>query len=168
MTRILRASKILAMRRRELLISAMVLFMLALTPVYLCTQPAFSQSTNNTVKSLMDEGVSLYKEGNYSQAIPYYNEILSIDPNNTEAIYNKGLALDVLGKYEDAITHYNKVLEVFPNSTGALVNTGGALADLGNYAESINYFDKTLSIDPNNTIAIENKKSALSLMSGDR
>jgi len=128
------------------------------------TLGSLAQSSNTTTDQLLERGESLYTQGDLDDAIRYYNEVLTIEPNNTGAIYDKGLALDVLGKYEDAMVHYDMLLSVEPDNINALVNKGAALADLGNYQESIEYFDKVLSIDPNNVLAAENKKLATSVM----
>lgn len=128
------------------------------------TLGSLAQSSNTTTEQLLEKGESLYAQGDLADAIRYYNEVLTIEPNNIGAIYDKGLALDVLGKHEDAIVHYDMLLSVTPDNINALVNKGAALADLGNYQESIKYFDQVLSIDPNNVLAGENKKLATSLM----
>jgi tetratricopeptide (TPR) repeat protein len=38
---------------------------------------------------LNDKGAALYASGNYTQALQYFNEALSIDPNYKEALSNK-------------------------------------------------------------------------------
>jgi tetratricopeptide (TPR) repeat protein len=126
-----------------------------------------TQPNDPTTDQLLEKGESLYAQGNFTEAIQYYNQVLAVDLNNTAAIYDKGLALDVLGKHVDAIAHYNKLLSLQPENVNALVNKGGALGDLGNYQEAIKYFDKVLSIDPNNDLAAENKKLATSLLNNN-
>ena len=128
------------------------------------TLESLAQPNDPTTDQLLGKGESLYAQGNITEAIQYYNQVLAIDLNHTGAIYDKGLALDVLGKHEDAIAHYDKLLSLQPDNLNALVNKGGALGDLGNFQEAIKYFDKVLSIDPNNDLAAENKKLAASLL----
>jgi len=131
------------------------------------TLASLAQSADTTTDQLLGKGESPYVNGNLTDAIRYYNEVLAVEPNNTGAIYDKGLALDVLGKHEDAIVHYDILLSVQPDNINALVNKGGALADLGSYQEAIKYFDKVLSIDPNNELTEENKKLATSLLNNN-
>jgi tetratricopeptide (TPR) repeat protein len=131
------------------------------------TLVSLAQPNDPTTDQLLGKGESLYAQGNLTEAILYYNQVLAIDLNNTAAIYDKGLALDVLGKHEDAIVHYDKLLSLQPDNINALVNKGGALGDLGNYQEAIKYFDRVLSIDPNNVLAAENKKLAASLLNNN-
>lgn len=125
---------------------------------------SLAQPNDLKMDQLLEKGESLYAQGNITEAIQYYNQVLAIDLNHTGAIYDKGLALDVLGKHEDAITHYDKLLSLQPDNINALVNKGGALGDLGNFQEAIKYFDKVMSIDPNNDLAAENKKLAVTLL----
>jgi tetratricopeptide (TPR) repeat protein len=131
------------------------------------TLVSLAQPNNLTTDQLLGKGESLYAQGNTTEAILFYNQVLAIDLNNTGAIYDKGLALDILGKHEDAIAHYDMLLSLQPDNINALVNKGGALGDLGNYQEAIKYFDKVLSLDPNNALAAENKKLAASLMNNN-
>jgi len=144
------------------------LLLVTLTLLLQCeTLVSLGQPNDLTTDQLLGKGESLYAQGNLTEAIQYYNQVLAIDLNNTGAIYDKGLALDVLGKHEDAIAHYDKLLSLQPDNINALVNKGGALGDLGNYQEAIEYFDKVLSIDPNNDLASENKKLAASLLNNN-
>jgi tetratricopeptide (TPR) repeat protein len=131
------------------------------------TLVSLAQPNNLTTDQLLERGESLYAQGNTTEAIQYYNQVLAIDLNNTGAIYDKGLALDVLGKHEVAIAHYDKLLSLQPDNINALLNKGGALGDLENYQEATKYFDKVLSIDPNNDLAAENKKLAASLVNNN-
>jgi tetratricopeptide (TPR) repeat protein len=45
----------------------------------------------------------LYELGNYSQAIPYVDKALAIDPNFKVALSGKGYVLNSLGNYSQAM-----------------------------------------------------------------
>ena len=42
---------------------------------------------------------ALYSQGNYTQAIQYYDRAFAVDPNDTYALNGKGNALDGIGRY---------------------------------------------------------------------
>jgi Flp pilus assembly protein TadD len=48
------------------------------------------------------EGVTLYNESKYDEAIKAYDEAIRLAPNLIEAWNNKGMALDALGKTTEA------------------------------------------------------------------
>ena len=43
--------------------------------------------------SLNGKGNALYSQGNYTQAIQYYDKALAVDPNDKDALNGKGDAL---------------------------------------------------------------------------
>jgi len=103
--------------------------------------------------------------GNYTEAIPYFDKALAINPNYTLALNNKGAALYGLGRYNESIAYFDKALSVNPGYTTALYNKGAALSKLGIYNESIAYFDKVLAIQPTNALALAGKKLDLAAFS---
>jgi len=111
------------------------------------------------------KGMAYLNEGNYTEAIPYFDKALAINPNYTLALNNKGAALYSLGIYNESIAYFDKALSVNPGYTTALYNKGAALSKLGIYNESIAYFDKVLSIQPTNTLALAGKKLDLATFS---
>ena len=54
---------------------------------------AFAEDSE-LVNSIIERGKSLYNEGNYTEAIKYFDGVLAIDPENVDALYQKGLTLD--------------------------------------------------------------------------
>src|SRR5215467_2126576 len=59
--------------------------------------------------TLIKKGNTLFYQGNYTQAIQYYDKALAIDPNNKVALANKGNALVQLGNYTQSIQYYDKL-----------------------------------------------------------
>jgi tetratricopeptide (TPR) repeat protein len=111
------------------------------------------------------KGMAYLYVGNYTEAIPYFDKALAINPNYTLALNNKGAALYGLGIYNESIAYFDKALSVNPGYTTALYNKGAALSKLGIYNESIAYFDKVLAIQPTNALALAGKKLDLAAFS---
>ena len=106
-------------------------------------------SATQMIDALSNKGATLNSLGNYTQAIPYLDRALAIDPKYDYALYNKAVALNGLGNYTGAITYLDKTLAIDPKNEKALSGKGLNLNALGNYSGAIRYFDKTLAIDPN-------------------
>ena len=129
-------------------------------------------------KFLSDEGIALYKQGKYQEAIEFYDKALVIDPNYTLAQDNKKLALE--GLYKEKPSNYDitsrgtmpkgwkptsqhtNTSSHFGDST-SLIDKGNDLVNLGKYQEAIEWFDKALAIEPNNVKALTGKGAALGL-----
>jgi Flp pilus assembly protein TadD len=56
-----------------------------------------ADSNPNPIDDLLIQGDTALNEGNYEKAIQYYDKVLAIDPNDTEAVNSKGISLDNLG-----------------------------------------------------------------------
>ena len=63
-------------------------------------------------KLSIGEELSLEIIKNYENAISFYSDASSLDPDNIEIYYAKGLILSKLKMWEEAIDNYNKVFEL--------------------------------------------------------
>jgi len=55
----------------------------------------------------------LNKLGKYDEAIKFFDKVLEINPNFSEAWYGKAIALEKLGKIPEAIECYNRALDLY-------------------------------------------------------
>jgi tetratricopeptide (TPR) repeat protein len=132
-------------------------------------QQSLQAAKHSSYSTLIEKGIDfIYNQGNYTEAIKYFDRVLSIDPNNIDAIFYKGAALGSLGKTSEAIPFINKAimlsdkaLAIDPNNIDVLSIKGRALNRLANYNDAIKYFDKVLAIEPKNEYALANKGVAL-------
>ena len=83
--------------------------------------------------TLIKKGNTLFYQGNYTQAMQYYDKALAIDPNIEEAPTGKGTALYGLGNYIQALQYFNKALAIDPNNKVALSGKGASLNRIGHY-----------------------------------
>jgi tetratricopeptide (TPR) repeat protein len=148
-----------------LLWGSLTIVFFSVSQSYAQQQPASNSPDNQTASDLSNkffrQGNLFFDQGNYSQAIPYYDKALGFEPANATILYNKALSLDRLGNTTEAISYYDKVLAINPNDTFTLNNKGLALDSLGKHDEAISYFDRLLAINPNDADALYNKGVAL-------
>lgn len=95
----------------------------------------FSFSTN--AFDLFQEGVAYHKEGEYEQAIEYYDMALETDPLLIDAWSNKGYALQSLGLYDEALENYYRALEIDSGFADAWYNKACLHSILGEKAKMI-------------------------------
>ncbi len=102
----------------------------AVAPAAPLAQP--QQST----QQLMDEGVSYYKAGRYSEAIAVFDRLIQLTPNYAGAYYNKGNALTGMGRFDEAVAAYDQAIRLAPNVGDAYTAKGRALESLGRIDEA--------------------------------
>lgn len=64
---------------------------------------------------LIKKGKTLLVEGNFEQALSYFEQAVLLDQNNAEIWNLKGASLRSLGRYDDALECFNKALELDPS-----------------------------------------------------
>lgn len=57
-------------------------------------------AVKSSIKTRMDEGIALYRDGKFKEAIVSWNKVLTVDPGNEEAVFNIIRAERVLEKLE--------------------------------------------------------------------
>jgi len=74
----------------------------------LLTAPAFAQ---NDAHALVEQGIKLFDQGKYTNAIEKYQAALKIDSTDLQADYELGYTLYVSGKPNDAIPYLERILK---------------------------------------------------------
>ena len=69
------------------------------------------------VDILVKSGKKFLDEGDYNNALSFFDQALSIEPINADLWNLKGIALRSLGRYDEASDCYNKSLEIEPRDT---------------------------------------------------
>jgi Flp pilus assembly protein TadD len=68
---------------------------------------------------LIKKGKALLMEGNFEQALSYFEQAILLDQNNAEIWNLKGASLRSLGRYDEALECFNKALELDPSDKNA-------------------------------------------------
>ena len=74
--------------------------------------------------ALFNQGLALLEDGQYDQAIVYFNKAIEINPRYAEAYNSRGYVFRKRGQYEKAISDCNKAIEINPRYAEAYNNRG--------------------------------------------
>jgi predicted negative regulator of RcsB-dependent stress response/predicted nucleic acid-binding Zn ribbon protein len=114
--------------------------------------------------SAVAQGDRLVKEGQFHEAIQYYNKAIRIGSKPATAWTAKGVAYKRLKQYEDALRCHEMAIKLDPNNEIAWTNRGDVHFRLERYKEALNAFDKALDIRPKYAIAWNNMGATLARM----
>ena len=84
---------------------------------------------------------NIYKlTGNNTKALSFYDKLISLDKNNTDAYFNKGLVLAAQKNYDDAIKCFERVIQLSPDYPYAYYSLGMAYEQKGDKAKALEYY----------------------------
>ena len=99
---------------------------------------AFGAAVNHNeefVQNYIDRAVALLGQGNYTQAIAYYDMMIRLNPNDPTLLRARGVAYAMQGEYERATVDLKEAVTLDSNYGDAFID----LADVyRNWGESIN------------------------------
>ena len=98
----------------------------------------------------IQEIVTLYKQGDFSNGIKRCENIFDSNKTNPIFLYIFGLFHHALSNQEKAISLYKKSLEIKPDYIDALVSLGGLYVE-SDFEESFFNFNKALQLNEKNT-----------------
>ncbi len=79
--------------------------------------PIVAESINNNVcENLYVQGIKLYNQKKYNEAIKYFTESIKNNSHNFSAVYYLGLSYQANKQYDLAAFNYNKIIELAPKS----------------------------------------------------
>ena len=103
------------------------------------------------------EGVSLYNEENYDEALEKFDKALELNPNLAEVWFYKGIILQTKDMNKEALECYEKSIEINPKNALVWYNKGTLMNYFGLFSEAIACYNKAINIDPNLSHAWYNK-----------
>ncbi|MGY5147806.1 MAG: tetratricopeptide repeat protein [Candidatus Nitrosopumilus sp. bin_7KS] len=66
------------------------------------------------IEALVKKGQILMDEGEFHDALGYFEQALLLNQDDPDLWNNKGIALRSLGRYEESMECFNKSLEIEP------------------------------------------------------
>jgi tetratricopeptide (TPR) repeat protein len=120
-----------------------------------------------SVRSLNNKGVDLYKEGKYSDSEVNFKKGSAKEPKNFQTNFNLGDAYYKQDRYNDAIKSYQTALEQSEDKeqkAKVYYNIGNSLLQDKKIKESVEAYKNSLKLNPNDEEAKYNLSYALSLL----
>lgn len=125
------------------------------------TEPA---KANPAEEILLTQGNKAYQQGNFTEAIAAYDQVLAMSPDHAIALSNKGASLVGLGQDEEAIATYDLALAITPDAVQVIYRKGNALRNIGRFEDAVAAYDAALAIKPDYEKALNNKGTALAAL----
>ena len=92
-------------------------------------------------KNTMLKIANIYKlTGNNTKALSFYDRLLSIDKDSSDAYFNKGLVLANQKNYDDAIKCFERVIQLSPDYPYAYYSLGMAYEQKGDTEKALEYY----------------------------
>ena len=110
-------------------------------------QAVFALQESDT-NALVQEAMSLQKQGEWDQAIKKLDEAIQLTPKSPRLYVMRGMAQRHLNQVEQAFIDFGKAIEISPQAFLAYYNRATLFMDVGKLQEAIRDFDQYLTIKP--------------------
>ena len=90
----------------------------------------------NDPDTLLNQGIAFGEEGQWDQAIAYFNKAIEINPRYAKAYNIRGIAYYSKDQIDKAIADFNKAIEIDPKDSSPYNNRGVAYLDKGEYEKA--------------------------------
>jgi tetratricopeptide (TPR) repeat protein len=97
-------------------------------------------------------------EGRFDDALETADEMLKLNPDDSQAFMIKGQALRGQGKSHAAIAILTHMLSKNEKSTEAMYSLGEIFQEMGQLEKALEYFERLIEYDPEHNIALQNIK----------
>ena len=111
--------------------------------------PCLIKQDEDISQLIIDRVLFLKSQGRNEEIGIYYEKVLEINPNSTEAHCNFAVLLKSQGRNEEAELHYEKALQINPNNAEAHNNFANLLDSVGEKRKAITHYEAALEINPN-------------------
>ena len=105
-------------------------------------------TNNNSIETLKLIAKSLFETRKLDNARLYFDQILSLKPDDYEVITYLGYIYQVVGDVNNAKNYYKKAIEINISYTPALINLGILELNSDNKHEALSLFIKATKADP--------------------
>jgi tetratricopeptide (TPR) repeat protein len=106
--------------------------------------PPPTPSQASAINVLLNKSQTLLKLDRTEAALGCLEEVLALDPANTDALLKKGGALERLQRYDEAIQCYDRAIEKDNSITMAYLYKGGVFNRTERYSEALACYEQAL------------------------
>ncbi|UII30951.1 tetratricopeptide repeat protein [Fulvivirga ulvae] len=104
---------------------------------------------NQTAQDFFIRGMASCQGENYSEAIAFFSQALSIDSGHTEALYNRAKSRFKLRKFEEALGDFSKLIEQEPQNAFYFSERAVAYHLSGDNKKALEDLDQAVILEPN-------------------
>ena len=104
------------------------------------------QQSAAEVRLNMDQGLQLFNQGNYEQALAVFTTAVELDDQQPALWANIGNAHSKLSQNEQALEAYQKAIELAPEDPTLYQNMGGLYASTGDTEKARELYQKAVSL----------------------
>jgi len=116
---------------------------------------------NADISKWFKDGLELYQNRNYNDAILNIRKVIENDPQNAQAYYYIGMCYLMTQQFDDAIDNFTTSIKLDSKNPDAFNNRGIANGYVGNPDAAFDDFDRAILLDPNFSEAYLNRGTAL-------
>ena len=117
---------------------------------------------NYTAKYLLYEGIVAYRRKNYADSLEFFNQVVSLNPDNELARLCRGSAHLMLENIEESISDFDRAIALNPLYARAYHQRGLARELMDDIANAYRDFDRALEIDPEFSAAYQSRDCIIS------
>jgi tetratricopeptide (TPR) repeat protein len=114
-------------------------------------------ATGQSAKQCLKAGNEFMKIGNFTDAVVQYTQVISMDPNNSDAYVGRADALSHLEKYQEAAEDYIRASAFVPKEIQIVINVGIMYFNLLRDEDALSWMNRALSMRRDNMDALQYK-----------
>jgi tetratricopeptide (TPR) repeat protein len=108
-----------------------------------------SKSVNaGNLKQLFLRGNKCFAQGEYDEAITFYQQLIAIQPDHADGLTNLGAAFCKVGRYKEGAHFLRQAIDIQPDSPDALSNLGILLLWMGELVDAENLLRRAIKLKP--------------------
>ncbi|MEI9814586.1 MAG: tetratricopeptide repeat protein [Acidobacteriota bacterium] len=105
-------------------------------------------SAPERAEAQVQAGIKNLSPGRYEQAIPLFDEALSIDPNSSSAYFQRAVANQNLERFDAALADYQAAIQLRPDLIEAMTARAAIYGQKGDLKKSVEELSKVIDRKP--------------------
>ncbi len=99
-------------------------------------------------KKLYFEGIKEYQNSNYEKASELFNQIIKVEPTNSDAYANLSVISKIKKDYKSSFEYLNKAIKLNKENPNYHGNMGNLLRDTNNYKQALRAYSNAIKLNP--------------------